>query len=155
MALQYIKGQTLDWGDAQWVKPLISLLLDGTMGVADYQCRQVLREHDHRLAPVFAPGTAIGRDEWRRVDDLVAFAETVEIGETVQWLTTVQWSDPTEGVPADSQSRGTDDRWCQLAHQQAVPYCPQSAHRRVVQSAGSRPSTAHPDPSGSRDALTR
>jgi hypothetical protein len=48
--LQYIKGQVHDWGYAQWVKPLINLMLDGTAGIADYQCRQILDARYHRLA---------------------------------------------------------------------------------------------------------
>jgi len=35
-SLQYIKGKSHDWGYAQWVKPLINLMLDGTAGIADY-----------------------------------------------------------------------------------------------------------------------
>jgi uncharacterized protein len=41
ISLQYIKDKELDWGDAQWIKPLISIMMDGSVGVADYQCRQL------------------------------------------------------------------------------------------------------------------
>ncbi|HID21946.1 MAG TPA: hypothetical protein EYP14_06050 [Planctomycetaceae bacterium] len=47
--LQYLRGKTLDWGYAQWVRPLINLIFDGTAGIADYQCRQMLGQRYHRF----------------------------------------------------------------------------------------------------------
>ncbi|MHC4363307.1 MAG: patatin-like phospholipase family protein, partial [Planctomycetota bacterium] len=58
-SLQYIKGKSHDWGYAQWIKPLITLMLDATAAIADYQCQQMLRERYHRLAPVFPGGVSI------------------------------------------------------------------------------------------------
>ena len=40
-SLQYIKGKSHDWGYAQWVKPLISLMLDGTAGIAERTQRKI------------------------------------------------------------------------------------------------------------------
>ncbi len=45
----YIDKKDLNWGYAQWVKPLVELMIDGNMGVADFQCRQLLGERYHRL----------------------------------------------------------------------------------------------------------
>jgi hypothetical protein len=36
------QGEKLGLGLAQWAKPLVSLLLDASMGVADYQCRHLV-----------------------------------------------------------------------------------------------------------------
>jgi patatin-like phospholipase/acyl hydrolase len=85
-SLQYIKGKSHDWGYAQWVKPLISLMLDGTAGIADYQCRQMLGDRYHRLAPVFPAGTTVPLDAVDRIPYLIEFAETVPIDETIEWL---------------------------------------------------------------------
>jgi patatin-like phospholipase/acyl hydrolase len=90
-SLYYIKGQRLDWGELEWAKPIVTLMLEANMGVADYQCRQVIGDHYQRLAPIFDPGTTIELDDWRRRDELIAFAEQVDIAPTVHWLTTVQW----------------------------------------------------------------
>jgi patatin-like phospholipase/acyl hydrolase len=84
--LQYIAGRTHDWGYAQWVKPLITLMLDGSTGIADYQCRQILRDRYHRLAPLFPPGTAVPLDGAKKIPYLLEFAETVALDETVAWL---------------------------------------------------------------------
>jgi hypothetical protein len=40
-SLQYIKGKSHDWGYAQWVIPLISLMLDGTAGIAERTQRKI------------------------------------------------------------------------------------------------------------------
>jgi hypothetical protein len=85
--LSYITGKNLDWGFAQWVKPLISILFDGVSGIADYQCRQLLNDHYHRLAPTFPPGTSYPLDGVGKIDDLLAFAKAVDIDATVKWLT--------------------------------------------------------------------
>lgn len=86
MSLQYIKGKSHDWGYVQWIKPLISLMLDGTAGIADYQCRQMLRERYHRLAPVFPVGVTVPMDDIDKISYMVKFAEELPIEETINWL---------------------------------------------------------------------
>jgi patatin-like phospholipase/acyl hydrolase len=85
-SLQYIKGKSHDWGYAQWVKPLINLMLDGTNGIADYQCQQILGEHYHRLAPAFPQGVTVPMDDIDKIPYMIEFAESVPIDETISWL---------------------------------------------------------------------
>jgi hypothetical protein len=87
-SLTYIEGARLDWGYAQWAKPLIDLLLDGVSGIADYQCRQLLGDHYHRLAPMFPVGTTIPMDDVERIPDMIAFATNIHLETTIQWLST-------------------------------------------------------------------
>lgn len=82
----YIRGQRLNWGFAQWAKPLISLMFDGVSGIADYQCRQILGANYHRLSPAFAPGLSIPLDAVDRVPELIQIAESVDLSATVNWL---------------------------------------------------------------------
>lgn len=84
--LTHIKGQNLDWGYAQWVKPLISLMMDGVAGVADYQCRQLLGDHYHRLAPVFPVGKNYALDDVKQVNEMVQFAMNVNLDITADWI---------------------------------------------------------------------
>jgi patatin-like phospholipase/acyl hydrolase len=84
--LQYIKGRSHDWGYAQWVKPLISLMLDGTAGIADYQCGQILGDRYHRLAPVFPVGTTVPMDDVKKIPYMIEFADSLPIDETIKWL---------------------------------------------------------------------
>jgi patatin-like phospholipase/acyl hydrolase len=85
-SLQYIKGKSHDWGYAQWVKPLINLMLDGTAGIADYQCKQMLGERYHRLAPVFPGGTSVPMDAVDKIPYMIEFAEALPIDRTIEWL---------------------------------------------------------------------
>ena len=87
-SLTYIKGKTLDWGYAQWVKPLISLMLDGVVGIADYQCKQILGDRYLRIAPKFPPGVSIPLDGVKRVPDMINFANNVSLPDAVAWLKT-------------------------------------------------------------------
>ncbi len=84
--LQYIKGQTLDWGYAQWAKPLINLMLDGAAGIADYQCNQILRDRYHRVAPCFPPDVSVPLDNVGKVPFMIEFAENVPLQGTIKWL---------------------------------------------------------------------
>lgn len=85
-SLQYIKGKSHDWGYAQWAKPLIGLMLDGTAGIADYQCGKLLRDRYHRLAPVFPEGVTIPLDDIGKIPYLCEFAQELDIGEALSWL---------------------------------------------------------------------
>jgi len=85
-SLVYIPGKRLDWGFAQWAKPLISLMLDGVSGIADYQCQKILAEQYHRLAPVFPPGVSLPLDAVKRIPDMVQFAEGVDLSAATKWL---------------------------------------------------------------------
>jgi patatin-like phospholipase/acyl hydrolase len=84
--LTYIKGQELDWGFAQWARSLVSLMLDGVAGIADFQCEQLLGERYNRLAPAFPPGKVYDMDDWRRVPEMIAFAESVPLRATAAFL---------------------------------------------------------------------
>jgi hypothetical protein len=87
--LLYIEGKELDWGYAQWAKQLVSLMLDGTSGIADYQCNQILGDSYHRMAPVFPPNISIPMDAVDRIPYMVEFAESnkhVDLTATIQWL---------------------------------------------------------------------
>jgi patatin-like phospholipase/acyl hydrolase len=86
ISLTYITGKNLDWGYAQWAKPLVSLMLDGVGGIADYQCKQILGGQYHRLAPKFPVGVSIQMDEVKRIPDMIAFANSVSITDTASWL---------------------------------------------------------------------
>jgi len=85
-SLKYIRGRALDWGYAQWARPIIEIIMDGVSGIADYECEKILKKNYHRLAPAFPPGTAIPMDAARRMPDLVRFAEGLDLGKTARWI---------------------------------------------------------------------
>ena len=85
-SLNYIGGKRHDWGYAQWMKPLISIMLDGVSGIADYQCRQMLGKNYHRLAPVFPPKVSIPMDAVKKIPYMIDFANSLDLEPTIHWL---------------------------------------------------------------------
>ena len=89
-SLNFIKGRNLDWGFAQWIKPLISIMMDGVNGIADYQCRQILKDNYFRLAPVFPHNVSIPMDDVKKIPYMLRFAEKVNLNPLINWLA-VKW----------------------------------------------------------------
>lgn len=87
-ALKFIGGLELDWGYAQWAKPIIDILLDGVAGIADYQCRQILRDRYWRLQPVLTEDFAIDAHQPEQIQAMIDFADQVNLDDTVDWLNT-------------------------------------------------------------------
>jgi hypothetical protein len=88
-SFEYVEGKSLDWGYVEWIRPLISLMLDGSNGVADFQCRQILGDDQYfRLAPTFPSGTTIDQDEVDRIPYMIEFAEQIDISGAAAWLRT-------------------------------------------------------------------
>lgn len=84
--LEHVRGQTLNWGYAQWAKPLVSLMLDGVAGIADYQCRQLLGDRYCRVGPVFPPDVKIPMDGVGKIREMIDFANSVDLKPAVAWL---------------------------------------------------------------------
>jgi patatin-like phospholipase/acyl hydrolase len=87
-SLQFIEEREPDWGDAQWIEPLLAIMLDGVSGIADYQCRRILGERYLRLAPVFPTGTAVPMDDADMVPYMAELAGAVDLGDAARWLRT-------------------------------------------------------------------
>lgn len=82
---QYIRGKNLDWGYAQWAKPLIPIMFEGSMGVASYQCQTILGKRGyHRLDPRLKK--PVGLDETKKMDQLVKEAKALNIQDTIAWV---------------------------------------------------------------------
>jgi predicted acylesterase/phospholipase RssA len=87
-SLMRIQGKRLDWGYAQWAKPLITLLLSGSVDTAVYQCKQILRDNFHRLNPTMPPDKTFDLDDVQKIPDIVDFAQNVDLSEAVKFLKT-------------------------------------------------------------------
>ncbi|HLE27034.1 MAG TPA: patatin-like phospholipase family protein [Anaerolineales bacterium] len=108
--LVYVPGKRLDWGFAQWAQPLISLMLDGVSGIADYQCGKILNERYHRLAPVLPPSVSFPLDAVKRVPDMIQFAEGLDLSATIQWLRKHWMPDQAGTQPAAPRRSGAARR---------------------------------------------
>jgi uncharacterized protein len=86
VSLSYIKGQTLDWGYAQWVKPLINILMDGVAGISDYQSAQLLGDRYQRLQVVFDSKETIEMDDVSKIDRMSVIGSTFNVNDARAWL---------------------------------------------------------------------
>lgn len=80
----YIAGDGLDWGLVQWAPKLADMMLEGGMGVADYQCARLLGNNYFRLAPVLPEPIAL--DNAGKIPALIECANQVDIGAAAAWL---------------------------------------------------------------------
>ena len=90
-SLQYIDGQNHDWGDAQWIKPILNVMMDGSVGVADFECRQLLGDRYCRVEPIFPAGKSFAMDDVSKIVDLMDLANSFDLAGTVAWLQTSGW----------------------------------------------------------------
>lgn len=81
---KYIEAYNADWGLAQWGTHLISLIMEGSQGLADYQCRQALNKRYVRLNP-FLP-IPISLDGLKDIPAMKDIAARQDISDVVKWL---------------------------------------------------------------------
>jgi uncharacterized protein len=90
-SLQYIDGTNHDWGDAQWIKPILNVMMDGSVGVADFQCQQLLGNRYCRVEPVFPADKSFPMDDVSKVVDLIELAQQFDLTSTIAWLKASSW----------------------------------------------------------------
>ncbi len=90
-SLQYIDGQDHDWGDAQWIKPILNVMMDGGVGVADFECRQLLGNRYCRVEPIFPAGKSFAMDDVSKIVDLMDLANSFDLTSTIAWLNASEW----------------------------------------------------------------
>ena len=73
-----------DWGALQWGKKLVDILIEGTMGVASYQCRAILGPNFYRFDPVLPEEVSL--DDAACVDKLIGWASAENLGPTIEWI---------------------------------------------------------------------
>ncbi len=78
---QYAYHQIKNWGSLQWVKPVIDILMSGTVEVADYQLRKMFEAVGHpeqylRLQSQLAPqNVPLGNSDPENLHELVAIGQ--------------------------------------------------------------------------------
>jgi patatin-like phospholipase/acyl hydrolase len=83
---RWLDEQNGDWGVYQWGLNLVNLVMDGGSEVADYQCRQILKEQYFRLQPQLLK--PIGMDEWRSTNELIEIADAIDLEPILAWFET-------------------------------------------------------------------
>ena len=91
VSLQYINGQDHDWGDAQWMRPILNVMMDGSVGVVDFECRQLLSDRYYRVEPIFPVGKSFPMDDVSKIVDLMDLANSFDLTGAVAWLQASVW----------------------------------------------------------------
>ena len=81
---RWLDEQNGDWGVYQWGLNLVNLIMDGGSEVADYQCRQILKDQYFRLQPQLLK--PIGMDEWRSTNELIELADAIDLEPILAWF---------------------------------------------------------------------
>lgn len=101
----FIAGANHDWGYAQWAKPIIGLMMDGVMGVAAYECYQLLGQRYLRINTVL--DRVIPLDDYHQTDALLAAADAVNLTEAIDWLQRFVMAPATAAQARRESRRGT------------------------------------------------
>ena len=88
---KYIQGDTLNWGWTQWASPIVSLITNGLIGVADYQCRQLLGARYLRLNTFLDRAVPMDDPRPETLEWIEGEARRFELGPAVRWLARVGW----------------------------------------------------------------
>jgi len=81
---KFLASEDGDWGLAQWAPHLINLLLEGNIGLVDYQCRQILPDRYLRINPVLP--VRIRLDGLEQAGLLKAIAAQFDLNPALRWL---------------------------------------------------------------------
>ena len=81
---RWLDEQNGDWGVYQWGLNLVNLIMDGGSEVADYQCRQILKDQYFRLQPQLLK--PIDMDEWRSTAELIEIADAIDLEPILAWF---------------------------------------------------------------------
>jgi hypothetical protein len=83
----FVDAPDSDWGVGQWAPILIPLMIDGVMGVSQYQCSRLLGGKFFRLQPTLPE--PIRLDSAGQVGELIDAATAVDLGATLDWVRNV------------------------------------------------------------------
>jgi predicted acylesterase/phospholipase RssA len=91
LSLKYLSKSVYRWGAFGWTLPgkgnLFKLVTDGTVGIADYQCKRLLSRNYLRIQPTFDDEyEEIGLDATKYIAFIKDFAERCVIKEAEGWI---------------------------------------------------------------------
>jgi len=81
---RHLNAQSADWGWTQWARPLIDIMLEGSVDVPDYQAARLLGRRYQRIDPVLPEPIDLG--DLAQIPRLKELAARVDIRPAVTWL---------------------------------------------------------------------
>ena len=94
-----------DWGVIQWGKKLVDILIEGTMGVASYQCQAILGPNFYRLDPVLPE--EVNLDDAGCVDTLIGWASKENLARAIEWIRNSFIPTPVASAAPSGKARPT------------------------------------------------
>jgi uncharacterized protein len=80
----YLPIQNADWGLVQWAPHLINLMLESSVGMVNYQCRQLIEDRFFRLDPVLPRPIGLGSIKY--IPELLDTANRANLGPVLSWI---------------------------------------------------------------------
>lgn len=80
----YIPVQYGDWGVLHWATKIINLVTEGSAGLADYQCRQLLGTRYLRVNPLLP--YSIAMDQVDEIPRMVEIGNKFDLSEAASWI---------------------------------------------------------------------
>jgi len=81
---KYLTEKDADWGLAQWAPHLFSIMLEGGVGVVDYQCQQILGKRYLRIDPVLP--VSMGMDDLAQIPIMQEVGQLEDLRTALDWL---------------------------------------------------------------------
>lgn len=81
---RFLTTEDADWGWTQWARPLLDIMLEGSLEVADYQCRNILGRRYHRIAPRL--NEPVSLDSLDSVPELVKVGKGYRLDEAIKFV---------------------------------------------------------------------
>ncbi len=81
---KFLEEMDGDWGLLKWGKNLIDIMLEGSVEVVDYQCRRLLRQRYHRIAPRLSRPISLGKI--KEIPVLQKTGEVFDLKETRKFM---------------------------------------------------------------------
>ena len=81
---RFLPQQQGDWGLLHWAPHMVNLALEGSVSLADYQCKQILDHRYFRIIPVLP--FPIGMDEVDKIPQMIEIAIKLDLDGAIQWI---------------------------------------------------------------------
>lgn len=83
-SLDYLPNLDSSWGLAQWAPHLVSIMLGGSEGIADFQCAQALGQAYFRIVPIMT--VSVDLDNYHEIPYLKQLGDQVDLTDTNAWI---------------------------------------------------------------------
>lgn len=80
---EYLAGDK-DWGEIEWAPKIVDICIDGTVGIADFQTRQILGPSYRRIQPLLP--RVIDLDDASALMDLIRIGDELDLSADARWI---------------------------------------------------------------------